>query len=438
MFRYSMIKFIRKHASKLDKPLRDSILELHHSFRFAPIIVHPFLEQMMKKRQRVSIIIEFEKSNVFLQSFVLEHILDGHRRCHVRNRFSCISSCSADVTLERLEFIVTHFPSVKKVYLNRTVNALMWRFNSTKQRNSQTRLIETGKGINVAIIDTGIFQHEDLKDRIYDFVDFINQKEKAYDDNGHGTHCAGIIAGDGSRSEGLLKGIAPEANVIGVKVLDRTGSGTIETIIQGVDWCMKYNQKNPNRPIHVISLSIGTHATKYRTVKDDPIVKIVDEAWRSGITVITAAGNDGPEPFTISSPGVSEQIITVGAISTDHLTFPDALPADFSSNGPTIYGQPKPDLYAPGLNVTSLRNPESFLNRFQKSVNKNRYYTKMSGTSMATAYCAGAVALLLQSSASLTPDQIKNLLVKGAKSDNRKIRVLDIERSLALLKNRHV
>lgn len=438
MFNYSMIKFMRRHASKLDKPLRNSILGLYQPFRFAPTFTHSFLDRMLKKKEKVSVIIEFNKENMFLQSFVIEHVLEGNRHCYVRNRFSSISCCSAEVTFERLEFIVTHFSSVKKVYLNRKVNVLRWRSHFRKQDPMPKGFKVTGKGVKIAIIDTGIFQHVDLRNRISGFVDFVHQREKPYDDNGHGTHCAGIIAGNGSQSDGQIRGMAPEASVIGIKVLDRTGSGTIETIIQGVDWCMKYNIQNPNTPIHIISLSIGTHATKYRTAEDDPVVKIVEEAWRSGITVITAAGNDGPDAFSISSPGVSEQIITVGAISSNHFLNDVNAPASFSSSGPTIYGQPKPDLYAPGVNVVSLRNPESFLNRFHKSNIKNRHYTQMSGTSMATAFCTGAVALLLQSDASLTPDQIKSLLIDGASLREENIKVLDVESSLALLRERNV
>ena len=437
-----MVKLVRGHSTKLDKPLREAILDLYKPFRFTPCFLHRFLEKRLQTKQKLSVIIEFERTAVFFHSFLMEQLLNGHGKSCVRNRFSSISCCSAYITPERLEFILSHCPSIKRIYLNRKIKALRFGHKAQKpgQPTKNTPGVLTGKGVTIAIIDTGVFQHEDLAGRISGFVDFINGRANAYDDNGHGTHCAGIAAGNGLLSNGTYNGMAPEANIIGIKVLDRTGTGTIESIIQGVEWCIKYNQNHPSHPIHIISLSLGTHATKYMTEQDDPIVRMVEEAWKSGITVVTAAGNDGPDPFTIASPGVSEEVITVGSLDTSHIYPSETFnTAPFSSRGPTIYGKRKPDLLAPGVDLISLRTPGSFIDRFQKSNRHEKHYTKMSGTSMSTPFCAGAAAMLLQSDVSLTPSMIKQLLVEGTSFVNADgVGQIDVERSLDLLRRRNV
>jgi serine protease AprX len=252
-----------------------------------------------------------------------------------------------------------------------------------------------------------VYPHEDLNGRITGFVDFINNRTDPYDDNGHGTHCAGDAAGDGSASGGLYKGSAPRANIIGIKALDKNGAGSLATIIEGVQWCLDYNESNPDNPIHVISMSLGASAQQYEDETDDPIVQIVNEAWDAGIVVVAAAGNSGPEPSTIASPGISRTILTVGALDDrDTADRTDDDVADFSSRGPTIYGIEKPDILAPGVDITSLRAPNSSLAKSQKGDQMADYIT-LSGTSMATPICAGIIALILEVNPDLTPDEVK-------------------------------
>ncbi|MDQ0206197.1 S8 family peptidase [Alkalicoccobacillus murimartini] len=421
MFHYSMVKLVRSHSEKLDKPLREAIISLYKPFRFTPCFIHQFLEKRMKKKRKLSVIIEFKKTPNIFSSFVVEQLLEGSRYCRVNNKFAAISCCSASITPERLEFILIHCNEIKRVYLNRTIKALSNHWINSKFESNRTTDDErlTGKGVTVAVIDTGVYLHEDLEGRVRDFVDFINQRTKAYDDNGHGTHCAGNVAGNGSMSNGDYKGVAIEAEIIGVKVLDRTGTGTLESIIQGVDWCIKYNQIHPDRPIDIISMSLGTHALKYKNEQEDPVVRMVEEAWMSGITVVTAAGNDGPDAYTIASPGVSDKIITVGALDSDHQSDGLLNTAAFSSRGPTIYGKAKPDILAPGVNSISLRSPGSMVDRTQKSNRIKKHYTKMSGTSMSTPLCAGAAALLIQNDRTLSPNEIKKLLMQETLSSDR-------------------
>ena len=290
----------------------------------------------------------------------------------------------------------------------------------------------TGKGITLAVIDTGIYPHPDLTQpniRIIAFKDFINKKSLPYDDNGHGTHVAGIIAGNGSMSGGLYKGVAPEANLVGVKVLDSTGGGRTSDVIAGIQWVVK-NKAAYN--IKVINLSLG--ATAKDSYTTDPLSQAVETAWQAGIVVAAAAGNSGPAPGTTNTPGINPHIITVGAV--DHrgtVETGDDVIARFSSRGPTIDGLTKPDLVAPGVGITSLASDTSYLpkknsglkaepDKPTKAQNQAQpvqttisdYYVTMSGTSMATPMVAGTAALLLEQNPKLTPIEVKTQLMSIA------------------------
>ncbi len=252
----------------------------------------------------------------------------------------------------------------------------------------------TGRGVGVAVVDTGIYPHADLtvnSSRIKAFADFVNGKKKPYDDNGHGTHCAGIIAGDGFSSKGKYAGIAPAADIISVKVMNGYGEGNVSDILAGLEWINK-NRELYN--IKVVSLSLGGSS---RGGGYDPLVKAVEKLWESGVTVVAAAGNEGPELSTLGSPGVSRKIITVGAADDrGTVTAADDGVAEFSSRGPSPYSRYKPDIVAPGVNITSLAN--------------NGGYAEMSGTSMATPMVSGACALLYEKYPDITPDEVKRRL----------------------------
>lgn len=257
----------------------------------------------------------------------------------------------------------------------------------------------TGKKVVVAVIDTGIDFHADLtqpEPRIIGWYDLVNNKPEPYDDEGHGTHIAGIIAGNGYESDGLYTGIAPEALLVGVKVLDSNGSGPISRVIAGIQWVV---ENKDLYGIKAINLSLGASAEEgYKT---DPASKAVEAAWKAGLVVLVAAGNSGPAQKTITTPGIAPSVITVGSIN-DQRTIPrtDDIINDFSSRGPTIDRLAKPDLLAPGAKITSLK-PETG-------------YTTHSGTSMATPMVTGAVALLLEKNPKLTPKQIKHILISTA------------------------
>ena len=250
----------------------------------------------------------------------------------------------------------------------------------------------TGKGIKVALVDTGIDgTHPDLKGRIADFKDFVNGKTTAYDDYGHGTHCAGIIGGNGAASNGKYKGIAPNVTYIGVKVLDSSGSGSLDNIIAGLNYAAKSDAR-------IISMSLGS--TEHTQSMDDA----VSAAVKAGKVVVVAAGNSGPGSNTIACPADSPDAFTVGATDKSDVV------ASFSSRGPNRDGTVKPDISAPGKDIVSCRATGT---NDGKAI--DTYYLSMSGTSMATPMVAGAIADLLQKQPNLTVSQVRDVMEKTAK-----------------------
>jgi len=276
----------------------------------------------------------------------------------------------------------------------------------------------TGKDVGIAILDTGVYPHPDLtrpRNRLIAFKDFVNDKGSPYDDNGHGTFVAGIAAGNGYASQGKYKGIAPQANIIGVKVMDARGDGSTSDIVAGMQWVVdnaaKYN-------IKVMSLSLG--ATPSASSQRDALSSAVDGVWRRGILVVAAAGNDGPKLNTINTPGINPRIITVGA-SDDKRTVSvrDDGVADFSSRGPGPGRINKPDLVAPGVKIKSLNTDTSY-NADGRPKQPEPLYATMSGTSMATPMVSGLGALLWEKDARSSPDAIKESLTRNTVSLRKK------------------
>jgi serine protease AprX len=412
MFGYSMVQMVRTHADKLERPLREQILNMYKPLKWTPYFLHNMFEGLLKRSKRYSVIIEFQEGCYENGCEQVDGIMAHHRKNKIKSHFPRVSCCSAEITPNGLEELLSNCKDIKKVYLNSEVKAFL---NVAVPSARAKKLVRNGKeltgdGVKIAIIDTGIYPHPDLSGRITDFVDFINNRTEPYDDNGHGTHCAG----DAASSSATYRGPAPRANLVGVKVLDRVGAGSLETVMQGVDWCIQYNENNPNEKIDIISLSLGSTAQNYGNENRDPMVKIVEQAWASGIVVCVAAGNEGPEPRTVASPGISDQVITVGALDDRGTTWRiDDDVASFSSRGPTLYGLKKPDILVPGVNIISLRSPNSYLDKLQRTSRVGSYYFSMSGTSMATPICAGIVALMKEADPSLTPNEVKSRLLSG-------------------------
>src|SRR5712691_10046352 len=269
-----------------------------------------------------------------------------------------------------------------------------------------------GRGVTVAILDSGVAADADLiepENRLLASVNFADERLTS-DPGGHGTHIAGIVAGNGSRSGGEFVGIAPQANVVDVRVLGRTGSGRISSVIRGIEWVLAHRAVYN---IRVINLSFGARANlSYRA---DPMSAAVEIAWRRGLVVVAASGNGGPARDTVVTPGIDPYVITVGA-TDDRGTRSrrDDMLAWFSAWG-SADSNAKPDLVAPGRRLVSLRVPGSALDTlFPERVvvaQNGATYFRLTGTSMATAVVSGAAALLLAGRPNLTPDQVKALLV---------------------------
>ena len=268
----------------------------------------------------------------------------------------------------------------------------------------------TGKGVGIAILDTGIYPHQDLvrpKNRIVAFKDFINNRQTPYDDNGHGTFVAGVAAGNGYLSGGKYRGIAPDASLIGVKVMDENGSGDSSDIIAGMQWVVNNKDKYN---IRVLSVSLG--AKPGSVTKFDPLAVAVDAVWDKGIIVVVAAGNSGPRQNTITTPGISSKVITVGAVDDKRtIEYEDDKMADFSSRGPVNRRLIKPDLVAPGVNIRSLATNKEY--RGTRLEEMSEPYRNMSGTSVSTPIVSGAAALMLSMNDNLTPDEIKKKFMKN-------------------------
>ena len=252
-------------------------------------------------------------------------------------------------------------------------------------------MIYTGKGIGVCILDTGIFEHIDFAGRIWAFYDFLSFKRLPYDDNGHGTHVAGLAGGDGTASMGKYRGAAPGCGIIALKVLDRYGNGSLEDVLCAFRWIREHRQQYR---IRIINISVGTTCNLQ---KDHVrLLESVEQLWDEGLVIVTAAGNQGPRPGSITAPGSSKKVITVG--SSDLLEGRGAI----SGRGPTAECVCKPDIVAPGNKIMSCVPGKPYS------------YGIKSGTSMSTPLVTGAIACALEKKPSLTNGEIKAMLLKSA------------------------
>lgn len=238
----------------------------------------------------------------------------------------------------------------------------------------------TGKNITIAVMDSGLYPHPDItSSRIPAFIDLISGFPNPYDDFSHGTHVSGIIAS--SRI-----GIAPNSNIISIKVLDRRGNGSTDTFIEGIKWILANHKRYR---IQIVNISIG--GTNAELKKEKNLLNLwVSKLWETGMIVCCSAGNNGPTPNSITAPGNCKKIITVGSFDGKH----------YSSAGPLLPYITKPELVAPGTNILSMKPGGG--------------YSIKSGTSMSVPFISGICALLLEQSPHLSNDQIKIRLMEAA------------------------
>lgn len=331
----------------------------------------------------------------------------------------------------------------------------------------------TGAGVVVALMDSGIGKHPDLPaGKVVARVNFVADNARSLDPAGHGTHLAGVIAANGD----FFRGVAPDARLVDIRVLDKNGVGTLKNVVAGFDWLLK-NRKTLG--IGVLNLSIGT--VQARSYHVDLLAALAEAAWFSGVTVVAAAGNDGPLPGGIATPGADPFVITVGSLDDQGtVAEEDDRESLFSSRGPTIDGFAKPDVLAPGRRVVSLRGAGSALDkskpvqplaaavspeaasvspdaasawlttptvaavvatlarerdaRERDSRNKNgrsNLYVRMSGTSVSSAIVAGTAALVLAAHGDYSPTKTKGAIVGSARSVRGSVTgAVDAERAL--------
>lgn len=353
-----------------------------------------------KDNDELSVIIVFKET---VDKKDINKLEETVGKLKIKHKYETIPSIAAELTKEQIEKlskidIVDHieydmkmkvFNDTAREWFGATKASIDFGLNGDRDGNLNSY---SKNDVVVAVIDTGIDNsHVDLDNgKVLAWKDYVKGNSTPYDDHGHGTHVSGIIAGEGDGNSNY-KGVAEGAGLIGLKVLDKRGNGNMSDSTAAIDWCIA---NKDTYGIDVINMSLGTTGSSDGT---DATSLAVNRAVQEGIVVVIAAGNDGPAKYTIGSPGAAEDGITVAAMADlgeggFNLT-------DFSSRGPTSDGRIKPDISAPGYKIMSAK------------ANTTSSYVAYSGTSMATPFTAGTVALMLDANPNLTPTQVKSKLM---------------------------
>lgn len=315
-------------------------------------------------------------------------------KIHIIKEYDFINSIYCTATQSEV-FSISKYQTISFIYSVSTANSLM---HISKKILETERLHRFGENVGIAFIDTGVAPHCDFligKNRVACFKDFINNKSQMYDDNGHGTFVCGVCSGNGCLSKFRYAGIAPRSKIFALKALNNHGEASANKILDAMEWIFD-NHKTLG--ISIVCMSFGSEPLGL----NDPIMLGADALWKEGIVVVAAAGNSGPEYQTIKSPGISSKIITVGGIDDnryDDNSFNRNYfeIADFSSRGPA-FKSAKPDVVAPSVDIISCGT--------------SKFYTTLSGTSVATPMIAGLAALLYEKAPNSSPNQIKNQLIR--------------------------
>lgn len=339
----------------------------------------------------VPVIIRYSQAVPLARGFAIA------RNIPVRHTYDLLPAVATLLPMTQVDAL-TDDPEVEMIYPDLPVHTMLDQSVPIIRAPQVWAAGVTGRGVTVAIVDTGVDgDHPDLAGRLVTTKDFSGEGFK--DNNGHGTHVAGIVAGSGAASNGKYRGVAPEATLIAAKVLKGNGSGLMSDVMAGVEWATQQKAQ-------VINLSLGGPPAPCDGT--DALSLMCDAAVRAGVVVCVAAGNSGPGDRTIGAPGCAREVITVGATISGPTDYDNV--TDFSSRGPTSDGRTKPDICFPGLNIISARAGGTSMGNVIDD-----HYTEASGTSMATPHCAGAAALLLAAEPSLTPAQVKERLMRGAR-----------------------
>ena len=359
--------------------------------------------QKAKSDELLPVVILYRDDTPIAGTFAarLNHI----RPENVKYSYHNIPAVSVSMTTNQIEAAKTD-PWIKHIEYDSRVKASMdtakdsFGVDAIRKQFGYTGNADGIKGnfskndIVVAVLDSGVADnHSDLRGKVLYWNDYVNRRSKPYDDNGHGTLVSGIILGTGKGNKKYV-GVAPQAALVSLKVLDKEGSGFISDVIAGIDEVI---DRRVEFNIRVLNLSLAIPGS---SSGNDATSDVANRAVSSGIVVVVAAGNEGPDSETIGSPSAASKVITVGA-GADLGERGFSL-ASFSSRGPTADGRIKPDLWAPGVHI--------------HSTDRKGGYRALSGTSFAAPFVAGVVALMLEANPNIKPRRIKRILVRGAEN----------------------
>jgi len=328
---------------------------------------------------------------------------------HIKRQFRLIPAFAASMSVAQAKALA-HAPGIFRVEedfpVSVALDAARRDFGVEQARSS---LALSGSGVGICVVDTGVDPgHEQLDGRVAGFADFVNGRSGAYDDHGHGTHVSSIAAGRGGETGSTaerFQGVAPGATIYAAKVLDALGQGTESDVIAGIEWCSDPARGSSGPGVQVISMSLGSESASDGR---DALSQAADAAVAAGKPTVVAAGNSGDAAASIGSPGAAAGVITVGAAAdwSAPVTAPNHSDgiylAPFSSRGPTLDGRLKPDILAPGVSITAAQ------------AGSRSGYVTWSGTSMATPFVAGTLALALEHDRALSPATAKGLLAATA------------------------
>jgi serine protease AprX len=362
-----------------------------------------------------------------------EQILAGQLGGHDRRGYKKFPFRAMRVPAHMLEALADN-PRVKFVSPDRGVTSFSQPARETARVPGSTwslltsNMSYTGDSVTVAVVDSGVYQHGDYYYTLVGQFDFVNgaagRPTALSDAFGHGTHVAGMMAADGYYSTGRkYRGAATEANIVALRVLDGQGRGKVSDVLAALDWIVDVGR--PQYGIRVANLSLGKSVDD--DLASDPLVQAVDAVWDAGVVVVVSAGNYGDSGhYTITSPGISRKIITVGSLTDNGsgTNYNDDQVSTFSSRGPTLYDHVlKPDLLAPGNRVISTFAEGSALGSLLPgrtmcgtTVNQcNWRYLRLSGTSMAAAIVSAAATRMIEKDPTLNPATVKARLMKSAR-----------------------
>jgi serine protease AprX len=380
-----------------------------------------FEEGKARDKAKIEVLVRFRR-NPGASERTLVRALGGEVRRHHRSRWMAVR-----VPGRAVEKMANH-PDVEFVAMNHPISASMdvSRAAAGLPAPELPESVLKGSGVTIAMLDSGVAAHPEIQTLVA-AVDLVGTYDPTFapagsvDTYGHGTHVAGIMVSNGSRSSGRFAGIAPEAGLVSVRVLDDVGRGRSSDALAGLEWVLAHKDQYG---IRVLNLSLG-HPV-FEAPELDPLVQAVDALWDAGVVVVCSAGNDGRSGHgTITSPCNSRKVVTVGALN-DHGTLDTTYHTvtTYSSRGPSrVNLVAKPDLIAPGNRIVSTLAAGSYLDvtyperrvaadPAQPDVME---HFELSGTSMAAPMVSGAAALMLQQEPALNPGTVKARLMLSAR-----------------------